>query len=114
MRNKFGDGKVIDLLNGSGVDIASGGIVVEGNLVGVATQTHPNGSTLPCEMEGEFDLTVADTVGGGIGRGDVLTCTLATGVIANTAAAAGVIEIGHSLGALDAGLTGTLRVRKFR
>jgi len=112
MINKTGIGNILPLLNSSGVAVASGGVVVEGNLVGIATKTHANNVRQNCDMNGLFDLPVADTVGGGIARGDVLTCTLATGVIANTAIGAGVVFFGHALGVVGAGLTATISTRK--
>lgn len=112
MTNKKGKGNILPLLNSSGGPIAAGGVVVEGNLVGIATGTHANNVRQDCDMNGLFDLPVADTVGGGIARGDVLTCTLATGVIANTAIGAGVVFFGHALGTVDAGATATIPTRK--
>lgn len=113
MRNKVADGKVIDLLNGSGVDIASGGIVVEGNLAGVATQTHAAGSRLPCDMEGVFSLSVTDSVGAGISIGDPIRVTLATGALSNTAYNAGTVHFfGYALEAVAANETATINVLK--
>ena len=112
MINKTGIGNILPLLNSSGVAVASGGVVVEGNLVGIATGTHANNVRQDCDMNGLFDLPVTDTVGGGIARGDVLTCTLATGVISDAAVAQGVVFFGHALGTVDAGATATIPTRK--
>jgi len=111
MTNKKGIGNILPLLNSSGVAVASGGVVVEGNLVGIATKTHPNNVRQDCDMSGVFDLPVTDTAGG-IAIGDVLTCTLATGVISDAAVGAGVVFFGHALGTVDAGATATIPTRK--
>ena len=113
MRNKVADGKIIDLLNGFADAVASGGIVVEGNLAGVATQTHAVGSRLPCDMEGVFDLPVTDTVGMGIAIGDPIRVTLATGALSNAAYGAGTVHFfGYALEAVAANETATIRVLK--
>ena len=114
MRNKVADGKIIDLLNGFADAVASGGIVVEGNLAGVATQTHAAGSRLPCDMEGVFDLPVTDTVGAaGIAIGDPIRVTLATGALSNTAYNAGTVHFfGYALEEVAANETATINVLK--
>jgi len=112
MLNKISDGKVIDLYN-AGTGVASGGVVVQGLLTGIATQTHASLATLPCEMEGVFDLSVTDTVTGGIAVGAIIRCTLATRALSNTAYSAGaVIFFGYALEVVLTGATSTIKVLK--
>ncbi len=112
MNNKFGDGKQVNMTNALAAGSVSGGVVVEGSLVGIATQTHAFNATLPCEMEGLFDLPVTDT-GGGITVGTMLGCTLATGLISDaTINGTTVVFFGYARAAVGAGLTATIRVLK--
>lgn len=113
MINKVSEGKVISFTNGLG-NIASGGVGICGNFGVVACDAVLAGAVGQGETEGTFDLSVVDTVGGGIAVGDVLTVTLATGVVGNTAIGAGVVFFGYALEAVGAGLTATINVLKKR
>ena len=113
MKNKIGEGKVLDLYNSIGSSVASGGIVVQGLLTGIATQTHANLATLPCEMEGVFDLSVTDSATGGIALGAIIRCTLADKVLSNAAYSANTtIFFGYALEAVADGATATIKVLK--
>lgn len=112
MLNKVSDGKVIPFVNGLGVPIASGGVGICGNFGVVAVSAVAAAAAGLGETEGVFDLAVVDTVGGGIAVGDVLTVTLATGVVGNTAIGAGVVFFGYALEVVGAGLTVTINVLK--
>lgn len=112
MRNKRGPGNIVPMLNNSGGLIRSGGVVVMGSLVGIATGDHPNLVVQDCDLVGLFDLPVTDTVGGGINAGDPITCTLATGQISNTAVGAGVVPFGYALGAVPAGGAAVIQTLK--
>ncbi len=112
MQNKMGKGNKVDLTNALAAGSLSGGVVVMGSLVGIATQTHALNATLPCEMEGIFDVSVTDT-GGGITVGTMLGCTLATGLISDaTINGTTVVFFGYALEAVVAGATTVINVLK--
>lgn len=112
MQNKVGDGNVVELTNALAAGSVSGGVVVMGSLVGIATQTHALNATLPCEMEGIFDVPVTDT-GGGITVGTMLGCTLSSGVVSDTTInGTTVVFFGYALEAVVASATTTINVLK--
>lgn len=114
MKNKVSTALRLDLTNQLAAGSASGGVVIQGKIVGIATQTHGYGVKLPCDMEGVFDVPVTDSVGGGIAIGDVITCTLATGVLSNAVENAWtVIFFGYSQEVIAAGKNDTINVVKY-
>ena len=113
MINKLSDGKVVSFTNGLGATIPAGGVGVCGNFGVVAVSAVANGAVGLGETEGEFSLSVTDT-GGGIAVGDVITVTLATGVLSDAAIGAGVVFFGYAMGTVGAGLTATIPVLKKR
>lgn len=111
MINKVSDGKVLSFTNGLGA-IAAGGVGIVGQFAVVCPSAVGAGAAGLGETEGVFDLSVVDTVGGGIAVGDVLTVALATGVVSNTAVGAGQVFFGYALEVVGAGLTATINVLK--
>jgi len=111
MINKTGEGNIITFTNGLGA-IAAGGVGICGNFAVVCPSAVGAGAVGQGETEGEYDLSVVDTVGGGIAVGDVLTVALATGVVSNTAIGAGQVHFGYAREVVGAGLTATINVLK--
>lgn len=113
MINKVGDGKILNLLNGSGSDKSAGDVIVQGNLTGIATVDIDNGDYGACEMEGIFDLSVTDSATGGISIGDPIRVTLSTGALSNASLNAGTVNFfGYALEAVADGATATINVLK--
>ncbi len=110
--NYFGPGDSIDYTNPGAAAINGGDVVVLGDQAVIANQDVAVGGAGTGRSRGMFDLPVTDTVGGGIGIGDQLTCTLATGAISNEAIGAGVVFFGYAREAIGAGLNATIRVFK--
>ncbi len=100
MTTKFvQDGDVLDYANASGATIASGAVVVMGNIIGVALSDIADGTTGAVAIEGVFTLPKttgsAWTIGSKLlwdvsaGKFDVGTATPATGDVSVCCVAAG-------------------------
>ena len=78
-------GERLATTNGSGVDVASGGVIVAGNQVRVALVAIANGDTGECAVAGVYEL--AATSADAWDDGDLLYWDAATSMLTDTVAA---------------------------
>ncbi len=88
MKNAFQDGRVIDVTLAA--DVASGGVVTKGRLIGVAVMAGVTGAIVPVHVEGVFRLPKLNTAV--IAQGAPVTWDIDPGRVIVAAAAIGDVE----------------------
>ena len=89
MKNAHQDGRVLDVLLAA--DVASGGVIAQGRLFGIAVTNGKSGDTVAAHVEGVFRLPKLSTavVAAGaavhwdVSAGEVIVASTATGDIEN-------------------------------
>lgn len=105
MKNAYQDGRMLDVLLTA--DVASGGVVAQGRLLGVAVTNGKAGDTIAVHVEGVFRLPKLGTAA--IAAGDTLTWDINPGRVIVASAATGDVEnFGYAVEAAGNGATEVL------
>jgi predicted RecA/RadA family phage recombinase len=105
MKNAYQDGRVLDVTLAA--NVASGGVVAQGRLLGVAVTSGTTGDVVAVHVEGVFRLPKLNTAV--IAAGDAVTWDVNPGRVIVASAATGDVEnFGYAVEAAGNGTTEVL------